>query len=89
MDTIIEILEKAGENAKYQNDSTYIELIESSELPSDIKSTLIDKEATTLERQLDVCPDIVCIVLPAEDEPSEENEEPEKNAEDIRMAINF
>lgn len=68
MSKIIQALEQIGNDAKLQNEQAIEQWLVTTELEADQAETIINKDIISLERQLDVCPDVVCIILPAEDD---------------------
>jgi len=84
MSDIIKLLEELGQNAKLQLKDEVEKAIVESELAEEVKTALLTKDTVTLEKQLDVCPDIFCILFPAEDEESEDSpSEDEKEADSV------
>ena len=89
MSNIIQLLERMGQDASLQNSASMEQVIEQSELSAELKGVLLNKDTVTLERQLDVCPDVVCIMIPAEDEnPDESSEEEPDNDNKIAAVVN-
>ncbi|RTR29717.1 hypothetical protein [Shewanella atlantica] len=79
MSNVIELLERMGQDASLQTQQSFEKAILESELTSELKQSLINRDDISLKRELDVCPDVVCIFLPAEDEkPNEDSDEDEK-----------
>jgi len=79
MSNVIELLERMGKDASLQTQQSFEKAIQESELTSELKQTLINRDDISLKRELDICPDVVCIFLPAEDEkPNEDSDEDEK-----------
>ena len=85
MKNIIQVLEQMGQDAALQNEQAVAEFIEQAELGKELQTSLIEQDTVTLERQLDVRKDIVCMIdTPEEDIPTEAPEEepqPEQNSE--------
>lgn len=80
---VLALLTKMGCCAHLQSTAEIAELINQSGLSSELKQAFLSGDSGSIAKQLDVCPDIVCIVAPAEDdEPSEEDTEEPPN--DIR-----
>jgi hypothetical protein len=91
MKNVIQVLAHMGESANLQSPEVAAEFVNQSELSAELQTALLEQDVTTLERNLDVCPDIVCIIMaPEDDEPSEDDEEqsaPKENAV-LKVAIN-
>ena len=81
MSNIIQLLERMGQDASLQTETNFEQAIAESALTESLKQALINKDDISLKRELDVCPDVVCIMLPAEDEEKEKekNEEQDEN----------
>ncbi|MGL1958678.1 MAG: hypothetical protein OCD00_15330 [Colwellia sp.] len=76
---VIALLEKMAADASLQNDNAINILVEQSSLTDNSKKALLNSDIITLERNLDVCPDIVCLISsPEDDEPEQEEDAPEK-----------
>lgn len=94
MSKVIEVLETMACDANLNSQAAVEELLNNAEINAEINAeqseAIITKDVTSLERQLDICPDIVCVFVPAEDdEPEQETEEgDEKSDENIKLAIN-
>lgn len=67
MNQALEVLAKLGRNEPVSLDT----------LPAHIAAMIEAKDVQALSRELDLVPDIVCIMLPAEDEQDEEEEDTE------------
>ena len=81
MSNVIQLLERLGEDASLQTESA-LSVIENANLDAELKESLINKDVTSLERQLDVCPDIVCLILPAEDDDQGEDDDNDDDNDD-------
>jgi len=83
MSNVIKLLEKLASDSKCSDENVAKQVIEASELTEEIKETIIRKDTISLERQLDVTPDIVCFVIPAEDDdesPDDSDDEKEETS---------
>lgn len=94
MTEIIELLEQMGQNASLQNEDAIEKLMNASAVDSEIKDLIIKKDALALAQNLDVCPDIVCLLVPAEDEEEEKEGETEEQTEqsvtdNIKWVVNL
>jgi len=87
MSNIIQLLERMGQEANLQDKDKLEQAIETAELEHSLKKSLLNKDKSTLERQLDICPDIVAFLFPAEDDQPQKEEE-EQPKEEIRAVIN-
>lgn len=91
MKNVTQVLASMGASADLQSPESVAEFVNQSELSAELQTALIEQDVTTLERNLDICPDIVCIIMaPEDDEPSEDDEEqnaPQENAV-LKVAIN-
>lgn len=81
----MQVLEQMGSDANCQSEDAINNLLVAAELDPEIIESIVNKEVISLERQLDVCPDIVCVVLPAEEEDDDEDSTEEK----INSVIGF
>lgn len=88
MTTITQVLEQMGQDAKLQNSAQVKEFIEHTELSIELKNALITKDTVSLERQMDVCPDIVCFLVPAEDDQPAEDDSKENSDTNIKSIVN-
>jgi len=67
-------------------------LIAQTTINTELAEAIRAKDIISLERQLDICPDIYCVLFPAEDDSATETEAPtedENNDEEVSSAINF
>ncbi|WP_179023819.1 hypothetical protein [Shewanella sp. Scap07] len=81
MSSVIELLEQMGQNAALQNQTSFEQAIEQSDLSDNLKTSLLNRDDISLKRELDVVPDVVCAFLPAEDEKEEKKEKDESPSE--------
>lgn len=89
MSKVIQVLAQMASDSSLQNESAVEALLTTKEINADQSEAIIAKDVITLERQLDICPDIVCIMFPAEDgEASEESEEDDSKTE-IKSVVNI
>jgi len=75
MSRIIQVLEEMASDSSLQNNEAIVALLTSTDINSDQSEAIIAKDVTSLGRQLDICPDIVCFVAPAEDDDSSQEQE--------------
>ncbi|RHW77869.1 hypothetical protein [Colwellia sp. RSH04] len=80
MNKVVEILTEMA-----QNSSSDIEQLVT-QVTSEQAEAIIKKDITSLERQLDICPDIKCFIIPAEDDEPSENDKEETESKSL---INF
>ena len=89
MSNIIQLLERMGQEANLQNRAQLEQVINATELEQPLKESLLNNDKMTLERQLDICPDIVAFLFPAEDDQPQDNEDDkEEEKEQIRSVSN-
>ena len=81
MTTVIETLVQLASDASLQNPQATEQLLINNNVEENIAESIINKDVVSLERQLDVRPDIVCAVHPAEDD--------DVNTVINRTAVNF
>jgi len=86
MSQAIQVLEQLGQDANLQTPANIESYIATTELDNELTEALVNKDVTSLERSLDVCPDIVCIIAQPDDEPSEDDSE---EKEEIKAVINL
>lgn len=71
MSKVVEILALMGQEANIDIESLLTEV----DININLSKAILNEDVTFLERQLDLCPDIKCFIIPAEDdEPSNEEE---------------
>ncbi|MPY23394.1 hypothetical protein [Shewanella sp. YLB-07] len=80
MSNIIQLLERMGQDSELQSND-FKNIITESELNHDLKTALLNKDKSSLEELLRVDPEIVCAMIPAEDEEPPHKEEPGTNEE--------
>lgn len=86
MSKVIQVLAQMANRADLQSAKSLETFLSTTEINAEQSEAIITNDITSLERQLDICPDIVCVLLPAEDDDDvpAENEE-----EDKKSVINF
>jgi hypothetical protein len=83
-----------GKDAKLQNADAINHLLNIAELDVDITNSITNKDTIALDRQLNVCPDIYCMLFPAipedplEQDNKEESEEENKEDKQAKLLIN-
>lgn len=88
MTNVIKTLAQLASDACLQSPQATEQLLINNNIEEAIAKAIISKDVVSLERQLDVCPDIVCLVAPAEDE--EENEQEDKDStEEANNVVGF
>ncbi|MCE9685485.1 hypothetical protein LZP73_04535 [Shewanella sp. AS16] len=87
MSNIIQLFERMGQDAGLQNHDAQLTAIQATELTAELKQALLANDAVSLERQLNINPDIFCAMVPAEDEQPTE-EAPADEQDTIRMVAN-
>lgn len=86
MSKVMQVLEQMGSDANCQSEDAINNLLVAAKLDPEITEAIVNKEVISLERQLDVCPDIVCFVVPAEED---ENDEQDSTEEQNFSVIGF
>ena len=89
MSNIIQLLERMGQDSELQTEQSFEQAIQESALTHELKQSLLNRDDISLKRQLDVCPDVVCVLLPAEDEETkpEQKEKPTEDKSETRSII--
>ena len=84
MSKVIQVLEAMAQlsNADVEK------LVAQAEINAEQAEAIINKDVTSLERQLDICPDIKCLLVPAEDDEEEKEEEEDTASSDIKSIVN-
>ncbi|WP_144206802.1 hypothetical protein [Shewanella donghaensis] len=89
MSNIIQLLERMGQDADLQNPQLLADAISTSSLTPELKQALLNNDTSSLEKQLDICPDVVgLMVLTEDDQPEDEGQPSEKvdsGVADLRM----
>ncbi|WP_076414593.1 hypothetical protein [Shewanella sp. UCD-KL12] len=65
---IIQLLERMGQDASLQATAEFEQIVNESTLDNELKQSLINKDIISLEKQLDVCPDIYCVFVAHEED---------------------
>ncbi len=92
MSNVIQVLEKMGSDATLQNKDAIQTLLASTELETEMTQAIASEDVTSLAHQLDVCPDIVCIIhAPDDDDKEKEEEDDDKDSteESNQIVIGF
>ena len=74
MTAVIETLVQMASDASLQSPQATEQLLINNNIEESIAEAIINKDGISLERQLDVRPDIVCFILPADDESEEKDD---------------
>jgi len=88
MTNLVEILETLGKTSDLSNESEIKTFLESSKLDEETINAILTKNEEQLAHQLDVCPDIVCLLVPAEDDEDSEGDSEEQEESSIKLVIN-
>ena len=84
MTKVIEVLAQMASNANLQSEQAIESFVTSTEINADQSSAIIANDVLSLERQLNVYRDIVCFLVPAEDdEPNNEEESDEDKTQSV------
>lgn len=96
MSKAVKVLEQMGSDAAFkngQNEQAIKQLLIETEIDAEQTEAIVNKDVISLERQMDVCPDIVCLILPAEDDDKEEknddNDDNDSTEETSNRVIGF
>lgn len=87
MSNIIQLLERMGQDAALQTEANFDKAITESTLSTTLKTLLLNRDNIILKRELDVCPDVVCLMVPAEDEEPTNEEEPKEENVEIKAVV--
>ncbi|WP_192022239.1 MULTISPECIES: hypothetical protein [Shewanella] len=88
MSTIIKLLERMGRDAILSNSAEFQAAINDTNLSPELKNALMNKDAQAIVNQLDVCPDIYCLLFPADENENEnENEDSKKKPSEDKTEI--
>ncbi len=68
MSEVIQVLAQMGSDASLQSEDAVTNLLKATEFEPEITEAITNKDVISLERQLDVCPDIVCVIFAPNDE---------------------
>lgn len=83
MSKVIDVLARMGQEANADIES----LLAQEDIDINQSEAILNKDVTSLKRQLDICPDIKCFIIPAEDDEAEDEQESEN--ETTSTAIGF
>ena len=92
MNNTIRVLEQMGSDASLQtqqNEQAIGQLLTTAEVDAEQAEAIINKDIISLERQLDVRLEIVCGVLPADDDEDEEKDDEDSTEETSNRVIGF
>lgn len=88
MSKVIQVLAQMGSDASLQSEEAIKQLLSATEVDAEQAEAIVNKDITSLERQLDVCPDIVCVIVPAEDDDEKEDDkEDDDSAEETSNRV--
>ncbi|QBF82076.1 hypothetical protein EXU30_04675 [Shewanella maritima] len=87
MSNIIQLLERMGQDAQLQDAQQLAQEIAQAEISAEQKQALVNQDAQALHKELDVCPDVVCLMVPDKpDEPDEDNDDKPDEVQLKRLA---
>lgn len=89
MNKVIQVLAQMASDSSLQNEPSVKDLLTTAEINIEQSEAIIAKDITSLERQLDICPDFFCAFIPAEDDEQPKDEEEEKTEETIKSIVNI
>ncbi|MCG9697714.1 hypothetical protein [Shewanella sp. Isolate11] len=87
MSNIIQLLERMGQDAELQTQANLEQAITEAKLSETLKASLLNRDDISLKRELDICPDVVAFLLPAEDE-QDPKDEPQNDDPEQDKAVN-
>jgi len=85
----MQVLEQMGSDASSQSDQAIEQLLITTEVNAEQAEAVINKDIISLERQLDVRLEMVCGVLPADDDEDEEKDDEDSTEETSNRVIGF
>ncbi|MCW8832878.1 MAG: hypothetical protein OQK09_11605 [Colwellia sp.] len=88
MTKVIETLAQLASDASLQSAQAMEKLLIDNNIEDTIATAVINKDVVSLERQLDVCPDVVCFLVPAEDDEQSEDNGSEESETNIKLIVN-
>ncbi|AAZ25858.1 hypothetical protein [Colwellia psychrerythraea] len=88
MSKVIKALEKMGQDSSLDNELAITLLLTSLKINTNQIESIINNDIASLKQELDICPDIKCFIIPAEDD-DETNDEQESADESNNLAIGF
>ncbi|NKF49861.1 hypothetical protein G3R49_04650 [Shewanella sp. WXL01] len=77
MSNIIQLLERMGQDAQLQDAQQLAQEIAQAEISAEQKQALINQDTQALHDELDVCADVVCMMVPAKDDKPKDDKESE------------
>jgi len=90
MSKVIQVLEQMARDPNLQNELAIEQLLINTGVTAEQAKAIINKDVISLERQLDVCPDIVCVFVPAEnDDDKDETDKEDESKDETKSVINI
>ena len=86
MSKVIQVLAQMASDSSLQSSESIEALLVSTDINAEQNEAIITKDVASLERQLDICPDVYCMLFPAEDDEAETNDD--KDEDDIKIKAN-
>ncbi|WP_394493850.1 hypothetical protein [Shewanella sp. ENK2] len=81
MSSVIDLLECLGQDANLSTADEFNEAINKADLTPELKSSLLKRDVTSLTKQLNISAELVCGLLPADEDEGEEEGETESPSE--------
>ncbi len=84
MSNVIQFLEKIASTSTLMNDDAWKKELANMDIDPELKLAFQNKDQPTIEKYLGTDTNLMCVLLPAEEEPSEDepaDDEPSKDAE--------
>lgn len=88
MSKVFQVLAQMASDSSLQNNESIEALLVSTDINAEQSEAIIAKDIITLERQLDICPDVYCMLFPAEDDEAEANDDKDEDKDDIKIKAN-
>lgn len=84
MSKVIQVLAQMANRADLQSEQSIKTFVTSAEISAEQSEAIVTKDLTYLEHQLSISRDIICFLVPAEDdEPVKEEENDEDNTQSV------
>tara|TARA_B110000467_G_C18309846_1_gene477286 strand:+ start:60 stop:323 length:264 start_codon:yes stop_codon:yes gene_type:complete len=78
MSKVIQVLAQMASDSSLQTEKAVEVLLINEAINTEQSKAIITKDIISLERQLDICPDIFCLLFPAEDDEAESDSDEEQ-----------
>jgi hypothetical protein len=85
MSKVIQVLEAMAQ----LSNADVARLVAQADITEEQAEAIINKDVTSLERQLDICPDVYCLFFPAEDDDKTEQENEDDKTDETKSVVNI